>query len=382
MGDSRSPCLRLPVKHPAPVSQFIATFPSYTDANQDDRARERSGGSLYLGQCLINDKGEMLWSRRKLKPTHVERTVFGEGYARDLIVSDTELGRVGALCCWEHLSPLSKYALYSQHEAIHIAAWPSFSLYSEQAHALSAKVNMAASQIYSVEGQCFTIAASSVVTQETLDMLEVGEHNASLLKVGGGSSMIFAPDGRTLAPYLPHDAEGLIIADLNMEEIAFAKAINDPVGHYSKPEATRLVLDLGHRRNSRAARAKYGCARRRQPDSGLRYAAGARTVLTPKDDKARANCPGLDSFCVPDPASASFWSEIIVACHPFWSGSNQRSCLILNGEVINGAMVHHGNSRYPARALLDGGRQQGLCATGMRRSLPLQRPFLRSHYAS
>lgn len=155
---------------------------------------ERSGGSLYLGQCLINDKGEMLWSRRKLKPTHVERTVFGEGYARDLIVSDTELGRVGALCCWEHLSPLSKYALYSQHEAIHIAAWPSFSLYSEQAHALSAKVNMAASQIYSVEGQCFTIAASSVVTQETLDMLEVGEHNASLLKVGGGSSMIFAPD--------------------------------------------------------------------------------------------------------------------------------------------------------------------------------------------
>src|SRR5690606_19622689 len=103
---------------------------------------ERSGGSLYLGQCLIDDKGEMLWSRRKLKPTHVERTVFGEGYARDLIVSDTELGRVGALCCWEHLSPLSKYALYSQHEAIHIAAWPSFSLYSEQAHALSAKVNM------------------------------------------------------------------------------------------------------------------------------------------------------------------------------------------------------------------------------------------------
>lgn len=208
---------------------------------------ERSGGSLYLGQCLIDDKGEMLWSRRKLKPTHVERTVFGEGYARDLIVSDTELGRVGALCCWEHLSPLSKYALYSQHEAIHIAAWPSFSLYSEQAHALSAKVNMAASQIYSVEGQCFTIAASSVVTQETLDMLEVGEHNASLLKIGGGSSMIFAPDGRALAPYLPQDAEGLIIADLNMEEIAYAKAINDPVGHYSKPEATRLVLDLGHR---------------------------------------------------------------------------------------------------------------------------------------
>lgn len=208
---------------------------------------ERSGGSLFLGQCLISDKGELLSARRKLKPTHVERTVFGEGYGKDLIVPDTALGKVGMLCCWEHLQPLSKYALYSQNEAIHVAAWPSFCIYKELAYALGVEVNMSASRIYSVEGQCFTIAASSVVTQETLDMLQVDEKTSALIQVGGGSSMVFGPDGRELASYLPETEEGLVIADLQMGMITYAKAVADPAGHYSKPDVTRLMLDVSDR---------------------------------------------------------------------------------------------------------------------------------------
>ena len=44
---------------------------------------EIDGGSLYISQALISDKGEMLFKRRKLKPTHVERTLFGEGDGSD-----------------------------------------------------------------------------------------------------------------------------------------------------------------------------------------------------------------------------------------------------------------------------------------------------------
>jgi aliphatic nitrilase len=58
----------------------------------------------------------------------VERTVFGEGDGSDLTVYASELGRVGAMCCWEHLQPLSKYAMYAQNEQVHIAAWPSFAV--------------------------------------------------------------------------------------------------------------------------------------------------------------------------------------------------------------------------------------------------------------
>jgi hypothetical protein len=43
---------------------------------------ERSGGSLYIAQAIINDHGETVATRRKLKPTHAERTVYGEGTGR------------------------------------------------------------------------------------------------------------------------------------------------------------------------------------------------------------------------------------------------------------------------------------------------------------
>jgi aliphatic nitrilase len=204
---------------------------------------ERSGGSLYLGQCLISAEGELEYARRKLKPTHVERTVFGEGYGNDLVVTDTDLGKIGMLCCWEHIQPLSKYALYSQNEQVHISAWPAFSLYPEMAYALGKQVNMAASQIYAVEGQCYVIAATSVVTQACLDMLDAENQGPGLLNLGGGSAMIFAPDGRECAEYLSETEEGLVVAEIDLNAIKMAKAIADPAGHYAKPEATRLVHD-------------------------------------------------------------------------------------------------------------------------------------------
>src|SRR3982074_2974711 len=40
---------------------------------------ERNGGSLYMGQWLIGPDGETIAKRRKLRPTHAERTVFGGG---------------------------------------------------------------------------------------------------------------------------------------------------------------------------------------------------------------------------------------------------------------------------------------------------------------
>src|SRR6267378_6530639 len=64
---------------------------------------ERDGGSLYIAQLLMDQDGALVAARRKLKATHVERTVYGEGDGSDIRVHNTALGRVGALCCWEHL---------------------------------------------------------------------------------------------------------------------------------------------------------------------------------------------------------------------------------------------------------------------------------------
>ena len=39
---------------------------------------ERDGDSVYIAQALIDDKGEIQMKRRKMKPTHMERTIFGD----------------------------------------------------------------------------------------------------------------------------------------------------------------------------------------------------------------------------------------------------------------------------------------------------------------
>ncbi len=196
--------------------------------------------------------------RRKLKPTHVERTMFGEGDGSDLSVYDTALGRVGALCCWEHLQPLSKYAMYAQNEQVHIAAWPAFSLYRGGAYALGHEVNNAASRIYAVEGQCFVLAPCATVSAEMLEML-CGDDamKRQLLLEGGGFTCIFAPDGQLISERLPETQEGLVYAEIDLGLISLAKAAADPAGHYARPDVTRLLLDktpgdrvVSHRRQA------------------------------------------------------------------------------------------------------------------------------------
>lgn len=87
---------------------------------------ENDGDSLYIAQCTISSAGEIINKRRKLKPTHMERTVFGDANAKSLFnVVDVEgVGKVGALSCFEHMQPLLKYHTISQREQIHVAAWP------------------------------------------------------------------------------------------------------------------------------------------------------------------------------------------------------------------------------------------------------------------
>ncbi len=209
---------------------------------------ERDGGSLYIGQWLIGPDGGTVAVRRKLKPTHVERTVFGEGDGSDLAVHKTALGNMGALCCWEHLQPLSKYAMYAQNEQVHVAAWPSFSLYPGMAHALGAEVNVAASRIYAVEGGGGALAPCATVSPEMAALLCGDDAKRALLQPGGGHARIIGPDGRDLAAPLAEDAEGLLYAEIDLGAIPLAKAAADPAGHYARPDVTRLLLDRRPRR--------------------------------------------------------------------------------------------------------------------------------------
>jgi aliphatic nitrilase len=169
--------------------------------------------------------------------------VFGEGDGSDLKVHDTPLGRVGELCCWENILSLNKYAMFSQHEQGHIACWPSFSTYEPFAHALGWETNNAVSKVYAVEGGCFVLGPCAVMSKAMVGELCDTPDKHQLVHVGGGHAVIYGPDGRPLVEKLPEDVEGLLIAELDLGLIGVAKNAMDPVGHYSRPDVHRLLLN-------------------------------------------------------------------------------------------------------------------------------------------
>ncbi|WP_136661763.1 carbon-nitrogen hydrolase family protein [Nitratireductor sp. XY-223] len=227
----------------SPQDETLADAARRNDIQVIMGVSEKIGGSLYMGQWHYDSNGDVISRRRKLKPTHVERTVFGEGDGSDMVVLDTELGRVGALCCWEHLQPLNKYAMYAQNEQIHVASWPSFSLYLGAAYALGPELNTAASQMYAAEGQCFVLAACATVSKEMIDFLCDTPPKQQFLQEGGGHANIFGPDGAPLCEPMGTTVEGLQIAEIDLAAIAAAKSAADPAGHYSRPDVFRLMFN-------------------------------------------------------------------------------------------------------------------------------------------
>ncbi|ORX93486.1 putative nitrilase [Clohesyomyces aquaticus] len=209
---------------------------------------ERDGASLYMAQSFISPDGEIVLHRRKIKPTHVERTLWGDGQADSLnCVVDSRFGRIGGLNCWEHLQPLLRYYEYSQRVQIHIASWPAeFEmpdpekqpwLYHETGEA-----SYRASQFMAIEGQTFVLVASEIITEPNLEKNNLlGNHVTKT--PGGGFSMIFGPDGKPLCEPVGAGEEAILKADIDLTDIDYAKTFIDTVGHYARPDLLSLLVN-------------------------------------------------------------------------------------------------------------------------------------------
>ncbi|PLN86181.1 putative nitrilase [Aspergillus taichungensis] len=209
---------------------------------------EKDNGSIYMAQAFINESGEIIHNRRKIKPTHVERSLWGEGQADSLkCVVDSQHGRIGALNCWENLQPLLRYYEYSQNVQIHVAAWPSFPAHprevdSPMPYSNSGEANLRLSQMIAMEGQTFVLCATGVMKAETHELMGVKDRGI-FHGDGGGFAMIFGPDGSPLAEPMPVGEEGILTADVDLDAIHAAKNLCDPVGHYSRPDLLSLRVN-------------------------------------------------------------------------------------------------------------------------------------------
>ncbi|CAK7205481.1 hypothetical protein SEUCBS139899_008256 [Sporothrix eucalyptigena] len=206
---------------------------------------EHDDGSVYIAQVLIGADGEIKVHRRKMKPTHMERTIFGDASGQCLqAVAGLPFARVGQLCCWEHIQPLLKFNTMAQREHIHVSAWPSltphdggpglWSMSAEGCHALS--------QAYAIEGSTFVLHCTAMITEAGVATQNTAQ-GIIMNARGGGSSAVFGPDGRRLTAPLDPTTEGIVYADLDMDEITRIRMFAHCTGHYSRPDLLWLSTD-------------------------------------------------------------------------------------------------------------------------------------------
>ncbi|SCO45524.1 related to aliphatic nitrilase [Fusarium fujikuroi] len=205
---------------------------------------ENFHNTLYISQAIIDADGKLLALRRKIKATHMERTIFGDASGDALTsVVDTKVGRVGALSCWEHIQPLLKCYLYTHREQIHVAAWPPLHPHKgEELWSMSREGARSLSQTYAIESQAFVLHATSVISKQGISLMNT-EDGAVMNIPGGGSSAIFGPDGRILTEDVPECDEGILYATLDLDEILRCKSFVDVCGHYSRPDMLWLGVD-------------------------------------------------------------------------------------------------------------------------------------------
>ncbi|GAB3996469.1 carbon-nitrogen hydrolase family protein [Spirosoma daeguense] len=187
--------------------------------------RDALHGSLYCTLIYVSPTEGYLGKHQKIKPTGVERLIWGEGSGKDsLRVFDTYLGRIGGLICWENYMPLARMSIYQQFPQIYLAptadARPTWS---------------ATLQHIACEGRCYVLGCNqffqrSDYPEEYQQFLDKDE-----IIVSRGGSAIVSPQGEFLAGPL-WDKEGILMAELNLDNVMKSKLDFDVVGHYTRPD--------------------------------------------------------------------------------------------------------------------------------------------------
>ncbi len=225
--------IEIPGPETETLSAVVRETGVYMSIGVIERDTQFSKGTLYCTLLYFGPDGEILGKHRKLKPTGAERLIWGEGDGSTLTVLPTELGKIGGLICWENYMPLARMSMYSKGVELYLAPT-----------ADSRDTWQATLRHIACEGRCFVLGCNQFVTKDMYpsalkEHSELAEQPEIMCR---GGSVIVSPLGEIIAGPL-YDKEGILYADLDLEEIVRAKVDFDVVGHYSRPDIFQLIIN-------------------------------------------------------------------------------------------------------------------------------------------
>ena len=195
--------------------------------------KDTVSGTMYCTMLYFNPKGELMGKHRKLKPTAAERIIWGEGDGSTLSSFNTSLGKMGGLICWENYMPLARMAMYQKGVQLYLA--PTADSRESWQHTL---------KHIALEGRCFVMGCNQFVTKSMypndLPGITDLDHQPEVMSRGG--SVIVAPTGEVLAGPL-WDEEGMLTAEIRIDEVVKSKLDFDPVGHYARNDVFSLTVE-------------------------------------------------------------------------------------------------------------------------------------------
>lgn len=199
-----------------------------------ERAANRGGHSLYCSLVYIDTQGDIKSVHRKLQPTYEERLTWSPGDGHGLQVHPLKDFRLGGLNCWENWMPLARTALYALGENVHIGVWPGTIRNTHDITPFIAK-----------ESRSFSISVSGLMRKQDFPIntpyySDLIESAPEVLSNGG--SCIAAPNGEWIIPPIENE-EGVFTAILDLNRVYEERQNFDPVGHYSRPDVTKLILN-------------------------------------------------------------------------------------------------------------------------------------------
>jgi nitrilase len=224
------------------ITEAVRDLGVFVYLGTTERATGNARGTVFCTLVAIDPVAGIVSTHRKLMPTYEERLVWGIGDGHGLRVHQAGAARVGGLNCWENWMPQARHALYAQGEELHVSVWPGNPHNTADLPRFIAR-----------EGRVFSLAANGLLGLADIPAdfpLRAALEEAGVADYCRGGSAVAAPDGTWVVEPVV-DEERLVIADLDLAQVARERQNFDPTGHYSRPDVFSVEVDRRRREASR-----------------------------------------------------------------------------------------------------------------------------------